>query len=224
MFERFENLDFRRILIFFAGGCLVLLVGAGIFVFWAIQSLPSYEALAKYEPPVTTRVYAGDGGLIAEFAREQRVYVPASAIPDRVKNAFLSAEDKNFYKHGGIDVWGITRAMIGNVGRKLTGKRLQGASTITQQVAKNMLLNSQVKFSRKIKEAILAVRIDATYSKSKILELYLNEIFLGENSYGVAAAALNYFGKSLDQLDISEVAFLAALPRSPTNYDPRFHH
>ena len=189
----------------------------------AIQGLPSYDTLAKYEPPVTTRVYAGDGGLIAEFAREQRVYVPASAIPDRVKDAFLSAEDKNFYKHGGVDVWGITRAMIGNVGRKLTGKRLQGASTITQQVAKNMLLTSDRTITRKVKEIFLSERIEKAFSKDRILELYLNEIYLGQRAYGVAAASLNYFNKPLDELSISEAAYLGALPKGPSNYDPNTH-
>ena len=223
MFERFENLDIRRILIFVAGGLGVTAVAAGIFVFWAIQTLPSTQELAKYEPPVTTRVYAGDGGLIAEFAREQRVYVPSAAIPARVKEAFLSAEDKNFYKHGGVDTWGIARAMIGNVGRKLTGKRMQGASTITQQVAKNMLLTSDRTITRKVKEIFLSKRIEEAFTKDRILELYLNEIYLGQRSYGVAAAALNYFNKPLDELSISEAAFLGALPKGPENYNPSKH-
>jgi penicillin-binding protein 1A len=150
--------------------------------------------------------------------------VPASFIPKLVKEAFTSAEDRNFYNHPGIDPSGILRAAIKDVGLVLEGRRPQGASTITQQVARLFLLNSELKMARKIREAILAIRIDATYPKEKTLELYLNEINLGQNSYGVGAAALNYFGKSLDELTISEVAFLAALPKSPAHYDPRFHH
>jgi penicillin-binding protein 1A len=199
---------------------VLVLVG---YIYSLSRDLPSVEALQNYQPPVTTRVYAGNGDLLGEYARERRIFVPIAFVPKLVIEAFTSAEDKNFYSHPGIDPSGIMRAAGKDVINVLQHKRLEGASTITQQVAKNMLLNSQVKFSRKIKEAILAVRIDATYSKSKILELYLNEIFLGENSYGVAAAALNYFGKSLDQLDIAEVAFLASLPKAPSNYDPRFH-
>jgi len=161
--------------------------------------------------------------LLGEYARERRFFVPIAFVPKLVINAFTSAEDKNFFSHPGIDPSGILRAAVKDVFNVLQHKRLEGASTITQQVAKNFLLNSEVKFSRKIKEAVLAVRIDASYSKQKILELYLNEIFLGQNSYGVAAAALNYFGKSLDQLDIAEAAFLAALPKAPSNYDPRYN-
>ena len=154
----------------------------------------------------------------------RRIFIPAAFIPKLVAEAFTSAEDRNFYNHPGIDPSGILRAAIKDVGLVVDGRRPQGASTITQQVARDFLLNSDVKFSRKIREAILAIRIDATYPKDKILELYLNEIYLGENSYGVAAAALNYFGKSLDELDVAEVAFLAALPKGPANYDPRFYH
>ncbi|HEY7978725.1 MAG TPA: penicillin-binding protein 1A [Rhizomicrobium sp.] len=218
---------FRRFLIYGGlglGGLALLgaLVLVG-YIYSLSRDLPSVEALQNYQPPVTTRVYAGNGDLLGEYARERRIFVPIAFVPKRIIEAFTSAEDKNFYSHPGIDPSGIMRAAGKDVINVLEHKRLEGASTITQQVAKNMLLNSQVKFSRKIKEAILAVRIDATYSKSKILELYLNEIFLGENSYGVAAAALNYFGKSLDQLDVAEVAFLASLPKAPSNYDPRYH-
>ena len=184
------------------------------------RDLPSVEALQNYSPPVTTRVYAGDGTLLGEYAHERRIFVPIAFVPKLVVDAFTSAEDRNFFSHPGIDPAGIMRAAVKDVFNVLQHKRLEGASTITQQVAKNFLLNSDVKFSRKIREAILAIRIDATYPKEKILELYLNEIYLGENSYGVAAAALNYFGKSLDELDIAEVAFLAALPKAPSNYDP----
>jgi penicillin-binding protein 1A len=198
-------------------------LAAAVYIYSFTRDLPSVEALQNYQPPVTTRVYAGNGTLLGEYARERRIFVPISFVPKLVINAFTSAEDKNFFSHPGIDPSGIMRAAVKDVFNVLQHKRLEGASTITQQVAKNFLLNSEVKFSRKIKEAILAVRIDATYSKQKILELYLNEIFLGQNSYGVAAAALNYFGKSLDQLDIAEVAFLAALPKAPSNYDPRYN-
>src|SRR5689334_4512281 len=218
----------RRILVYSGLGFGVLAAAAAlvvVFYLWQItRDLPSVEALEHYAPPVTTRVYAGDGTLIGEYARERRIFVPIAFVPKLVINAFTSAEDRNFFSHPGIDPSGIIRAAGKDVINVLEHKRLEGASTITQQVAKNFLLNSEVKFSRKVREAILAVRIDATYSKQKILELYLNEIYLGENSYGVAAAALNYFGKSLDQLDVAEAAFLAALPKAPSNYDPVHNH
>ena len=218
---------YRRIAIYTGlGVCAIVLLGVLIltgYIYSLSRDLPSVEALQNYQPPVTTRVYAGNGDLLGEYARERRIFVPIAFVPKLVIQAFTSAEDKNFYSHPGVDPSGIMRAAGKDIINVVQHKRLEGASTITQQVAKNMLLNSEVKFSRKIKEAILAVRIDATYSKSKILELYLNEIFLGQNSYGVAAAALNYFGKSLDQLDVAEVAFLASLPKAPSNYDPRYH-
>jgi penicillin-binding protein 1A len=210
---------------FYGGLTLAALAAAGALVVvgyvWTVtQDLPSVETLQNYQPPVTTRVYAGDGSVLGEYARERRIFVPIAFVPKLVVHAFTSAEDRNFFTHPGIDPGGILRAAVKDVFNVLQHKRLEGASTITQQVAKNFLLNSDVKFSRKIREAILAVRIDATYPKDKILELYLNEIYLGENSYGVAAAALNYFGKSLDELDIAEVAFLAALPKAPSAFDP----
>ena len=217
----------RRLLTYLGFGLGALatvgLIMLGGYVYVVSRDLPSVGTLKNYDPPVTTRVYAGNGTVIGEFARERRIFVPIAFVPKLVAGAFISAEDKNFYTHPGIDPSGILRAGIKDVFNVLTHKRLEGASTITQQVAKNFLLNSQVKFSRKVREAILAVRIDATYPKDKILELYLNEIFLGQNSYGVAAAALNYFGKSLDQLSVDEVAFLASLPKAPSNYDPRYH-
>src|SRR6185312_13611247 len=205
----------------FAGLLLVGLLLAATYVFWVTRDLPSYDALAHYEPPVTTRLYAGNGTLIGEYARERRLFVPIDQIPDRVKQAFLSAEDKNFYSHPGVDIFGIMRAGLNDL--RNADRRPQGASTITQQVARNFLLSSEVKFSRKIREMVLAMRIDNAFSKDKILELYLNEIFLGENSYGVTAAATNYFGKSLDELSISQVAFLAGLPKGPANYSPVRH-
>jgi len=219
---------FRRILAYTGLG-LGVLAAAGVLaivvaVFLVTRDMPSVETLRDYQPPVTTRVYAGDGTLLGEYARERRIFVPISFVPKLITEAFTSAEDKNFYNHPGIDPSGIARAAVKDVFNVFQHKRLEGSSTITQQVAKNFLLNSDVKFSRKIREAILAIRIDATYSKDKILELYLNEIYLGENSYGVAAAALNYFGKSLDQLDVAEVAFLASLPKAPSEFDPVRNH
>ena len=218
----------RRLLKFLglavAALAVVALCFAGFWAYTLTRDLPSVEALRDYQPPITTRVYAGNGTVLGEYAHERRFFVPAAFIPKLVKEAFTSAEDRNFYNHPGVDPSGILRAMIKDVGLVIEGRRPQGASTITQQVARNFLLNSDLKIARKVREAILAVRIDATYPKETVLELYLNQINLGQSNYGVAAAALNYFGKSLDQLDISEVAFLAALPRSPSNYDPRFHH
>ncbi|HEX5279864.1 MAG TPA: penicillin-binding protein 1A [Micropepsaceae bacterium] len=205
----------------FAGVLLVALLLTATYVYWVTRDLPSYDALAHYEPPVTTRVYAGDGMLIGEYARERRLYVPINQIPDRVKQAFLSAEDKNFYSHPGVDINGIIRAALNDL--RDMDRRPQGASTITQQVARNFLLSSEVKFSRKIREMVLAMRIDNAFSKDHILELYLNEIFLGENSYGVEAAATNYFGKPLDDLSLSQIAFLAGLPKAPANYSPTRH-
>jgi penicillin-binding protein 1A len=203
------------------GTVLFLIVAAGIA--WYIgdvsKDLPDYEVLNSYEPPVTTRVHASSGELMAEYARERRLFLPIQAIPDRVKAAFLSAEDKNFYHHPGVDPVGLARAVVNNI---RTGGR-QGASTITQQVAKNFLLSSDQTYERKIKEAILSFRIEQAYSKDRILELYLNEIFFGLNSYGIAGAALTYFNKSVNELTIAETAYLAALPKAPNNYHP-FRH
>jgi len=198
-------------------------IGAGgvFYVFYKFgQELPDYHQLADYEPPVMTRVHAGDGRLLAEYAIEKRVFVPIGAMPRRVINAFLAAEDKNFYTHPGVDFLGIVRAVATNVKNLGASRRPVGASTITQQVAKNFLLSNEVSWSRKIKEAILAFRIERAFEKGRILELYLNEIYLGFSSYGVALAALNYFNKSMDELTIAEAAFLAALPKAPNNYNP----
>jgi penicillin-binding protein 1A len=208
----------------FAFASLVVLFLAGsaaiAFIVWnASRDLPDYESLAKYEPPVMTRIHANDGSLMAEYARERRIFVPIHIIPKHVIAAFLAAEDKRFYEHGGLDFPGIVRALIRNY-QNWGKKRPEGASTITQQVAKNFLLSSEQKLDRKLKEAILAIRIERAYSKDKILELYLNEIYLGMGSYGVAAAALNYFGKELEELTIEEAAYLAALPKAPNNYHP----
>lgn len=185
--------------------------------------LPDYQHLAHYKPPVVSRLYANDGRMFAEYAWEKRIYVPIQQIPKTVIQAFLAAEDKNFYEHSGIDIPSIFSAALTNIGRVSASKRPIGASTITQQVAKNFLLADiahSVSYERKIKEAILAFRLENAYAKDYILELFLNEIYLGSSSYGVAAAALNYFNKSLDELTISEMAYLAGLPKAPSRYHP----
>jgi len=203
---------------FFAVIALVLV----ITTVWQIsQELPDYLQLEKYEPPVTTRLYAGDGQLMMEYAFEKRLFVPEEKIPALVKQAFISAEDKYFYRHFGVDFLGITRAILKNIKNLGTGRRPTGASTITQQVAKNFLLSSELSYKRKIKEALLAVKMEQAFTKQHILELYLNQIYLGNRSYGVAAAAMNYFDKSLEELTIEEVAYLAALPKGPNNYNPK---
>ncbi|NOT71136.1 MAG: penicillin-binding protein 1A [Hyphomicrobium sp.] len=208
------------VLIFVAASAAI-----GVYISQQSKDLPDYESLAKYEPPVMTRIHAHDGSLISEFARERRIFVPINTVPKRVLGAFLSAEDRRFYDHGGIDFQGLARAVYKAAENKIKGgaKRDQGASTITQQVAKNFLLTNERSIERKVKEAILAIRIERAYSKDKILELYLNEIYLGLNSYGVAAAGLTYFNKELGDLTIEEAAYLAALPKAPNNYHPFKH-
>jgi len=213
----------RLIGYFFGIGAVFFLVVAGAVALYlgsVTKDLPDYEVLNSYAPPVTTRVHAGNGALMAEYARERRLYLPIQAIPDRVKAAFLSAEDKNFYQHPGVDVTGLFRAIVVNLQNMGSGRRPVGASTITQQVAKNFLLSSDQTIDRKVKEAILSFRIEQAYSKDRILELYLNEIFFGLNSYGIAGAALTYFDKSVTELTIAETAYLAALPKGPSNYHP----
>ena len=205
---------------------VILFVGvsavAGYFIWNASKDLPSYEKLANYEPPVMTRIHAHDGQLIAEYARERRIFVPINTIPKVVLQAFLAAEDSRFYDHGGLDYIGIARAALNFAMIKggLKKGNIQGASTITQQVAKNFLLTSERTLDRKLKEAILSIRIERAYEKDKILELYLNEIYLGIGSYGVAAAALNYFNKELKDLNLAQAAYLAVLPKAPNNYHP----
>ena len=208
-------------------GSLVLLAalagGAIAFVFFHYgRDLPDHNQLAAYEPPVMTRVHAGDGRLLAEHAREKRLFVPVSAMPKRVVQAFLAAEDKSFYEHFGVDPISVANAVVTNLVNMAGNgdRRPIGASTVTQQVAKNFLLSGELSFSRKIKEAILAMRIEDAFTKDQILELYLNEIYLGAGSYGVAAAALNYFDRSLNDLSLEEIAYLAALPKAPNNYHP----
>jgi penicillin-binding protein 1A len=178
---------------------LVVAAGVAWYIGDVSKDLPDYEVLNSYEPPVTTRVHAASGELMAEYARERRLFLPIQAIPDRVKAAFLSAEDKNFYHHPGVDPVGLARAIVINI--QHPDRCGQGASTITQQVAKNFLLSSDQTYERKIKEAILSFRIEQAYSKDRILELYLNEIFFGLNAYGIAGAALTYFNKSVNELD-----------------------
>jgi penicillin-binding protein 1A len=217
-----------RLIGYFFGLGTVLYLGVAIvasaYLGEVTRDLPDYQVLASYSPPVTTRVHADDGSLIAEYAHERRLFLPIQAIPDRVKAAFLSAEDKNFYQHAGVDFQGLIRAIAVNVQNMGSGRRPVGASTITQQVAKNFLLTSDQTIDRKVKEAILAFRIEQAYSKDRILELYLNEIFFGLNSYGLASASLTYFNKPVTELTIAEAAYLAALPKAPSNYNPFRHH
>jgi penicillin-binding protein 1A len=225
----FQGPMWRRVVVglaMFAGVCVLGVAG---FIIAALQGLPSLADLEDYEPPVTSRVYAGDGALVAEFAREQRVFVPIEQIPDHVKNAFIAVEDARFFEHSGIDYAGIARAMVTNVGNVLRGRRLQGASTITQQVAGNMLTGRAAECSggigglfcalyTKVREGLVAQRIERVLDKDRILELYLNQIYLGNRAYGVAAASLNYFDKPLSELSVSEAAYLAILPKGPANY------
>src|SRR5690242_21215658 len=211
----------------FAAGTIVFVVGvtAAAGLLWHFsKDLPDYSQLQDYEPPIMTRVHAADGSLVAEYAKERRLYIPIQAVPKLVTNAFIAAEDKNFYEHGGLDFGGILRAAVAYVQNFGSNRHPQGASTITQQVAKNFLLSNEVSFQRKIKEALLALKIERTYSKSKILELYLNEIYLGLGAYGIAAASLLYFDKSVNELTISEAAYLAALPKAPTTLHPVRNH
>src|SRR6184192_3987349 len=207
----------------FAAGTVLFLVGVGAVagLIWHFsKDLPDYSQLQDYEPPVMTRVHATDGSLLGEYAKERRLYQPIQAVPKLVINAFLAAEDKNFYEHGGIDYSGMARAGLVYVQNYGSNRRPQGASTITQQVAKNFLLTNEVSLNRKIKEILLALRIERAYSKDKILELYLNEIYLGLGAYGIAAASLLYFDKSVHELTIAEAAYLAGLPKGPNNYNP----
>lgn len=207
-------------------GFIGLIVGVAAIILalnYYSQDLPDHKQLQNYEPSIVTRIYAGDGRLMAEFSKEKRVFVSITDVPDRVKHAFIAIEDQNFYKHQGVDYKAIVRAALSNIRNLGMGRRPEGASTITQQVAKNFLLTNEVRIERKIREAILANRIEKALTKEQILELYLNEIYLGSGAYGVAAAALHYFDKSLDELEIAEAAYLAALPKAPNNYHPVRH-
>ena len=220
----------RRFFKFVLYGSSVLfflgLVGAGVFIYgvwYYSQNLPDHRQLANYSPKISTRVHAGDGQVIAEFATEKRSFVPIAVIPQRVKQAFIAAEDQRFYDHPGIDPKAFARAMVTNVFNYLEGRRLVGGSTITQQVAKNFLVGNERRMERKAREALIALEMEKVFTKDQILELYLNEIFLGYGAYGVAAASLNYFDKSMDELTVSEAAYLAALPKAPSNYHPVRH-
>ena len=211
---------FKNIFIGFISFSLILLIIILAILWNFSNNIPDYKFLKSYKPPVSSKVYSGNGDLVADFSKEKRIFVPYSSIPQEVINAFLSAEDKNFFSHPGVDAKGVLRAVINNFKNIMTSKRLEGASTITQQVAKNFLLTNEVSFNRKIKEAILAFRIERALSKERILELYLNQIYLGSGAYGVAAASLEYFDKSIKELNYSEAALLAALPKAPSRYNP----
>ena len=213
---KFLNFSLKFVIIFF-----VVIVFFTFSTLWYFSiGLPDYKKLSNYQPPISSRVYSENRKLIAEYAIEKRLFIPFDSIPEKVVNSFLSAEDKNFFSHPGIDAKGILRAIVKNIKNIYQNKRLEGASTITQQVAKNFLLTNEVSMKRKIKEAILAFRIERAYTKERILELYLNQIYLGQGTYGIAAASLEYFDKSIKELNYSEAALLAALPKAPSKYNP----
>jgi penicillin-binding protein 1A len=212
----FANFSLKFLIIF---SISTLLFAFSTLWYFSI-GLPDYKKLSNYQPPISSRVYSQDGKLIAEYAIEKRLFVPFESIPEKVINSFLSAEDKNFFSHPGVDAKGILRAIVKNITNIYQNKRLEGASTITQQVAKNFLLTNEVSIKRKIKEAILAFRIERAYTKERILELYLNQIYLGQGTYGIAAASLEYFDKPIKELTYSDAALLAALPKAPSKYNP----
>ena len=210
----------KNIFLAFTGFSLIFSIIV-LAILWSFSNnIPDYKFLKNYKPPVSSKVYSGNGDLVADFSQEKRIFVPFNSIPKTVINAFLSAEDKNFFSHPGVDAKGVLRAVVNNIQNLIKSKRLEGASTITQQVAKNFLLTNEVSLNRKIKEAILAFRIERALSKERILELYLNQIYLGSGSYGVAAASLEYFDKSIKELNYDEAALLAALPKAPSRYNP----
>ncbi len=214
------NLLLKKIILLFSSAILLFFVIV-VSVLWAFSNnLPDYKYLKNYKAPVSSKIYSGGGELIQDFSSEKRIFIPYNSIPKIVINSFLSAEDKNFFEHPGIDAKGVLRAIIKNISNIINSKRLEGASTITQQVAKNFLLTNEVSLRRKLKEAILAFRIERSLSKERILELYLNQIYLGQGSYGIAAASLEYFDKSIDELNYEEAALLAALPKAPSRYNP----
>ncbi len=213
--------NFIKKLIILASGALLVSFFVVTAILWAFSNkLPDYKFLKSYKPPVSSKVYSGEGQLVSDFSKEKRIFVPYEAIPSKVINSFLSAEDKNFFSHPGVDAKGIIRATIKNISNIIYSKRLEGASTITQQVAKNFLLSNEVSINRKIKEAILAFRIERALTKKRILELYLNQIYLGQGSYGIASASLEYFNKPIDELNYAEASLLAALPKAPSKYNP----
>ena len=206
---------------------ITAIIGISIFIlFFSIlwkysPELPSYSKILEYKPDLSSRLYSSDGILLKSYHRQERIFVPINRVPDDLINAFLSSEDKNFYSHIGLDLTAILRAVIVNIISNFKNKKLIGASTITQQVVKNLLLTNEVSFDRKIKEILLSIRIENILTKNQILELYLNDIYLGYRSYGVAAASLNYFNKSINELELHEMAFLASLPKAPNNYNPK---
>ena len=201
-------------------GILIMAISV-IAILWAFSNeLPDYKFLKSYKPPVSSKVYSGEGELVIDFSKEKRIFVPYNLIPPKVINSFLSAEDKNFFSHPGVDAKGVLRAILNNISNLIHSKRLEGASTITQQVAKNFLLSNEISLNRKVKEAILAFRIERALSKKRILELYLNQIYLGQGAYGIASASLEYFDKSISELNYGEAALLAALPKAPSKYNP----
>ena len=214
------NTILKRIFITMLSGMLI--GGLAIFaILWAFSNkLPDYKFLKNYKPPVSSKLYSGEGELVSDFSSQKRIFVPYNSIPRKVINSFLSAEDKNFFSHPGVDAKGVVRAIINNIKNYAYSRRLEGASTITQQVAKNFLLTNEVSLNRKIKEAILAFRIERALSKKRILELYLNQIYLGEGAYGIASASLEYFDKSINELSYGEAALLASLPKAPSKYNP----
>ncbi len=210
----------KKLLIFFSLASVFFFLTV-ISILWIYSNkLPDYKYLKSYKPPVSSKLYSGEGVLVSDFSTEKRIFVPFDSIPSTVINAFLSVEDKNFFQHPGVDAKGVIRAFKNNLYNLLNEKRLEGASTITQQVAKNFLLSNEVSIDRKIKEAILAFRIERALTKERILELYLNQIYLGEGSYGIASASLRYFDKSINELNYAEAALLAALPKAPSKYNP----
>ena len=214
------NRFLKNVLIISLSSLLLLIVLIFTILWTYSNNIPDYKFLNSYKPPVSSKVYSGNGELVADFSKEKRVFVPYNSIPKNVINSFLSAEDKNFFYHPGVDAKGVLRAVINNISNIISSKRLEGASTITQQVAKNFLLTNEISLNRKIKEAILAFRIERVLSKQRILELYLNQIYLGSGAYGVAAASLEYFDKSIKDLNYAEAALLAALPKAPSRYNP----
>ncbi len=210
----------KKIFIFVFSGLLLSSICI-LAILWAFSNnLPDYKFLKNYKPPVSSKVYSGEGELVSDFSSEKRIFIPYEAIPEKIINSFLSAEDKNFFTHPGVDAKGVLRAIINNVFNVIYSKRLEGASTITQQVAKNFLLSNEISLNRKLKEAILAFRIERALTKERILELYLNQIYLGEGTYGIASASLKYFDKPINELAYSESALLAALPKAPSKYNP----
>ena len=210
----------KKILILFSSAFLIVSFSI-LAILWVFSNnLPNYNFLKNYKPPVSSKVYSGEGELVSDFSSEKRIFIPYQTIPEKVIYSFLSAEDKNFFSHPGVDAKGVIRAAIKNISNIISSRRLEGASTITQQVAKNFLLTNEVSLSRKLKEAILAFRIERAFSKERILELYLNQIYLGEGSYGIASASLVYFDKPINELTYPEAALLAALPKAPSRYNP----